>query len=265
MVKSLDRALLILEWLSKRKSAGVTEIAREFSMDKASVSRIMQTYEKHGLVAKKESNSKFYIGSGVLQLSYNTLLKQNMIRIAHPSLEALSNTLNTTARLCMIEGRKVFVIDQATPRVGKNLRDADIPGVNKPLYCSAIGKTILAYMPQQKLHALLNRLEFIQYTENTIVDQEQLLQELENIRKQGYALNLAEFSDHTYCIAVPVFGTEDEKLVYCIGITGWTDYRKNMDHFKWIIDYMRKISENISHDYRNLVNVQNENPLWLYQ
>jgi len=97
MVKSLDRALSILEYLSKRKSAGVTEVATEFAMDKATISRIMQTFEKHGLVTKNEGNSKYQIGSGVLKLSYNTLLKQKMITIAHPSLVALSEILNTTA------------------------------------------------------------------------------------------------------------------------------------------------------------------------
>ena len=82
------------------------------------------------------------------------------------------------------------------------------------------------------------------YTENTIVDQEQLLQELENIRKQGYALNLAEFSDHTYCIAVPVFGTEDEKLVYCIGTVSYThlDVYKRQRRSSWTLGVRTAIS-----------------------
>jgi len=253
MVKSLDRALSILEYLSKRKSAGVTEVATEFAMDKATISRIMQTFEKHGLVTKNEGNSKYQIGSGVLKLSYNTLLKQKMITIAHPSLVALSEILNTTARLCMVEGKKVFIIDQALPSKGKNAKDADIPGINKPMYCSAIGKTILAYMAPSSLESALEKMELIPYTENTIVDKNILRNELCQIREQGYALNIAEFSDRTYCIAVPVFVEEGKSLEYCIGITGWTDHRKNEDHFKWIIQYMKKISHEISIDYANMV------------
>lgn len=252
MVRSLDRALSVLEYLSKRKSAGVTEIAGEFELDKATVSRIMQTFEKHGMVAKNEANSKYYIGSGVLQLSYNTLLKQEIISIARPSLESLSKVLDTTVRLCMIEGSKVFIIEQVLPNKGKNTKDADIPGINKPMYCSAIGKTIMAYMNEAKLESLLDKMSFIPYTENTIVDRECFMRELTQIKKQGYALNIAEFSDGAYCIAVPVFGEKDESgenLEYCIGITGFTDYRENPEHLQWIIKYMQRISREISQKY----------------
>ncbi len=258
MVKSLDRALSILEHLSKRKSAGVTEIAMEFGMDKATVSRIMQTFEKHGLVAKSGETAKYYIGSGVLKLSYNTLLKQKMIQIAKPSLSVLSETLDTTARLCMVEGDKVFIIDQVLPSKGKNAKEADIPGINKPMYCSAIGKTILAYMPPAMRDAQINKLDLVPYTENTIVDKDQLRKELEQIREQGYALNIAEFSDRTYCIAVPVFGETGQNIKYCIGITGWKDHRKNEDYFNWIIQFMKKISLEISHDYIEVVKNAND-------
>ena len=252
MVKSLDRALYILEFLSKRRSAGVTELAQEFNVDKASVFRILKTFEKHGLVAKNESNFKYYIGTGVLQLSYRTQLRQKIVKIAHPFLVALSNLLHTTARLCMVEGKRVYVIDQAIPPQGKNAKDTDVPGSNKPLYCSSIGKVILAYLPEESLDLLLEKMDLVSYTENTITDSTKLKNVLKEIKRNGYALNVAEYTDRTYCIAVPVFNVESDQLRYCIGITGWTDYRKDPERLEWIITYMKEISEHISRDYMKM-------------
>jgi DNA-binding IclR family transcriptional regulator len=264
MVKSLDRALNILEYLSKRRSAGVTEIAEEFNVDKSSVFRILKTFEKHGLVAKNESNFKYYIGAGVLQLSYKTQLRQKIVKIAHPSLVDLSNLLNTTARLCMVEGKRVYVIDQAIPTQGKNAKDTDIPGSNKPLYCSSIGKVILAYLPEESLSVLLGKMELIRYTENTITDPSELKKALKKIKQLGYALNVAEYSDRTYCIAVPVFNVEDDQLRYCVGITGWTDFRKDNEKLEWIIAYMKEISEHISRDYVKMAREHKDLPFSIF-
>lgn len=245
MVQSVDRALDILQYMSCRKSVSVTELAEEFELDKATVSRILKTLEKHGMASKCSDSAKYCIGSGVLRLSYNIKRCDNVVRAARKCLVNLADTLHTTARLCKIEGKRVFIIDQATrERIDK---DTDIPGISKPLYCSAIGKIILAYMPKRKQTDLLSEMQFVQYTENTVIDKEILLAELEEIKRQGYALNRAEFSDYSYCIAVPVFGDEKrEVLDYCIGITGKEDHRKNPAVLKSTVAIMQQTAAEVT-------------------
>lgn len=256
MVKSLDRSLAILIYISKRKDVSVTEIAKEFDINKGTVSRILKSFEKHGMVAKNTNNPRYHIGSGTLKLSYNVVLNNHIIQIAKHTLEELARMTDTTARLCMIDGKSVFIIDQVcgakSNTMQKYASDADIPGTDKPLYCSAIGKTMLAFMPARRAREIIDKLEKVAYTENTIVDRDALFVQLAEIREKGYALNLAEFSDRAYCIAVPV--PTDEFPTYSIGISGWTDFRKDGENFKKIIMYMKKASKTIASDYNRFRN-----------
>ena len=245
MIKSVDRALAVLEYMSSRKSVSVTEVATEFELDKGTVSRMMKTFEKHGMAVKSDVSRKYRTGSGVLKLSHNIATCNNMIHIAKPRLTELADKLGTTARLCMIEGKRVFIIDQAETSSKRTIKDADVPGISKPLYCSAIGKIILAYMPPKKVDALLEKMEFTAYTDSTITNKEDLKDELLQIKLQGYALNVAEFSDYAYCIAVPVFSGKNSELKYCIGITGVRDYRDDRDHFCKIASYLKETSQQI--------------------
>jgi len=250
MLQSLDRSLSILEYLSKRKSAGVTEIAAAFSLDKGTVSRILKTFEGHGMVAKNTENGKYHIGSGTLQLSHNVLRNNRIAQISRPTLSEIARLTGATARLCMIDGKQIFIIDQIQASSMRVNADADIPGTTKPMYCSAIGKTILAFMPRQQANEWLDRIDIVAYTENTITDREQLLRQLAEIRAQGYALNLAEYSDRAYCVAVPVFCDDDELPRYCLGITGRGDYRADPENFAHIIRCMKEASEKITRDSR---------------
>lgn len=250
MVKSLDRALTILEYLSKRKSAGVTEIANHYGIDKGTVSRIMQTFEKHGMVAKNVDNFKYRVSNGTLQLSHNVLLNNRVVAIARPTLHVIADMTDATARLCMLDGKQVFIVDQTRKRHGGDVNDADIPGTMKPMHCSAIGKTLLANMPEATAIAWIEKMPLTAYTENTLTDKEAILAELEQIRQRGYALNLAEFSDRAYCVAVPVFCEDNEPPKYAIGITGWSDFRENQESFAKIIHNMKEASAKITMDYR---------------
>lgn len=250
MIKSLNRSLSILEYLSKQKSAGVTELAEKFELDKGTVSRIMQTFERHGMVAKSVSNAKYHISSGTLQLSYNVIRNNRIIQIARPSLYEVSRMTQATARLCMIDGKQIFIIDQTRTTRNRDLNDIDIPGTTKPMYCSAIGKTILAFLPPKQAVEWLKELEMLPYTENTLTDIDTIMAQLAEIREKGYALNLAEFSDRAYCVAVPVFCNGDDMPKYCIGISGWQDYRSDTENFNKIINCLKSASTRISRDKR---------------
>jgi DNA-binding IclR family transcriptional regulator len=250
MIKSLNRSLSILEYLSKQKSAGVTELAEIFELDKGTVSRIMQTFERHGMVAKSVTNAKYHISSGTLQLSYNVIRNNRIIQIARPSLYEVSRMTQATARLCMIDGKQIFIIDQTRNTRNKDVNDIDIPGTTKPMYCSAIGKTILAFLPPKQAIDWLKDLEMIPYTDNTLTDIDAIMEQLAEIRKNGYALNLAEFSDRAYCVAVPIFCNGDDMPKYCIGISGWQDYRSNTENFDKIINCLKTASVRIAKDKR---------------
>ena len=106
-------------------------------------------------------------------------------------------------------------------------------------------------MPGDKAYEILESVTREAFTENTIVDIDLLMRQLEEIRTCGYALNLAEFTDRAYCIAVPVFinGSPD----YCMGISGIHDYRKNRSQFEAAIASLKESSAQITKTYNQTV------------
>lgn len=248
MVQSLDRALSILEYLSKRKSMGVTEIAEVFSIDKSTATRIMQTFAAHDIVEKDDYTQKYHMSNGTLQLSYQVLLNNRIVQIARPELLELARITKETARLCAISRDHIYILEQVQSGNERFLQNADIPGTRKPFHCSAIGKVMMAYMPEDELSELLSRLDFKQYTENTICDVEQLRKQLKEIRIQGYALNQAEYADRAHCVAVPVFD-ELGHPSYSIGFSGMIDYLQQPERFHQILTCMQQSAKKLSEKY----------------
>lgn len=248
MLQSLDRALSILEFLSKRKSVSITEIAEKFKIDKSSATRIMQTFAAHDIVAKDEFTQKYRMSSGTLQLSFQVFLNNRITQISHPVLQELAKITNETARLCAINRDYVYILDQVDFRRSWSPQNADIPGTRKPFHCSAIGKVMMAYMPPEDARELLGRLERKRYNENTICSIDLLMDQLCQIRKQGYALNQAEYADRAYCVAVPVFD-ESGNASYSIGFSGMVDYRRQPERFEQIVTYMKKAASRLTERY----------------
>ena len=107
---------------------------------------------------------------------------------------------------------------------------------------------MMAYMPEDELSELLSRLDFKQYTENTICDVEQLRKQLKEIRMQGYALNQSEYADRAHCVAVPVFD-ELGHPSYSIGFSGMIDYLQQPERFHQILTCMQQSAKKLSEKY----------------
>ena len=81
-------------------------------------------------------------------------------------------------------------------------------GTKNPIYCTSLGKAILAYSDEATRQQVMNRITFRQKTENTIMDRRTLKAELEKVKTLGYALDAREMEDHMECAGAPVFGPD---------------------------------------------------------
>ena len=77
-----------------------------------------------------------------------------------------------------------------------------------PMYCTSLGKVILAYTDEDTRQQIVNRIKFSRKTENTIMTKAELEKELEKVRNQGYALDAREMEDHMECAGAAVFGPD---------------------------------------------------------
>lgn len=252
MLQSLDRALNMIEYLATQKSVSISELAEKFEVDKSTATRIMQTFAAHDLTKKDPYTQKYSLSNGTLRLSYQVSLNNKITQIAQPYLKRLAEVTKETSRLCGITKQSIYIIDQVNFGNNAFIPNADIPGMSKPLYCSAIGKAALAYLPEDEVREMMKNIEMRRFTENTICSLDVLFAQLEQVRQNGYALNTAEYIDRAFCLAAPVFD-EENMPTYAIGISGTTDFRQYPQKFNQITSYIKEACAVVSTEYRKFV------------
>lgn len=236
MIQSLDRGIQILMILAQKNSAGVTELAAELDVDKSTASRLVETLRLRDMVRIDPETKKYRLGFRILHLGEALKDNLNVIAIARPMLLSLSTQISESVHFCAYNNGSVYVMDQV--RSNKNYALSASVGMIEPLHCSSVGKCILAYRRAETIRALLEDYTFTQYTERTITTKETLLENLERIRAQGYALDDEEMAPGVRCIAVPVYDYRNS-VRYSIGVSG----PKTNFGDETIAAYVRRMSE----------------------
>lgn len=217
MIQSLDRGIQILLILAQKSSAGITELAEELGVDKSTASRLVETLRNRDMVRVDPETKKYRLGFRILHLGEALKDNINVIAIARPMLLSLSAQLNESVHFCAYNNSSVYVMDQV--RSSKNYALSATVGMIEPLHCSSVGKCILAYRRPETIRALLEDYTFTPYTEHTITNKEALLEHLDQIRANGFALDDEEMAHGVRCIAVPIYDYRNS-VRYSIGVSG---------------------------------------------
>ena len=211
-IQSLARGLKVLLLMAEAdQGLGVTELADQLEVNKATASRMIQTLQNYGFVEQAPDGRRYQLGPVLVRLSRALINRMPLREMAKPYLHKLVETTGECAHLAIYAQGQVLYIDQveseATLRV-----NADV-GHMAPLHCTALGKVLLAFGDYPLPEDLDMR------TAATIITQEKLKAELEKICSQGYGIDDEEYDQGVRCIAVPVFDFRN-KIVGSIGISG---------------------------------------------
>jgi len=123
-------------------------------------------------------------------------------RVAAPFMKQLNIELDETVHLTVLEGNEVLYVDCLES--SKRLRTYSVIGVKAPLYCTSVGKAILAFLNEDELERILSSTRFEKFTENTIIDKTFLKDELRTIAQRGYAVDNMEHEEGLRCIGSPI-------------------------------------------------------------
>ncbi|SNS00204.1 transcriptional regulator, IclR family [Anaerovirgula multivorans] len=216
-VKSLYKALKLLDYFdAEHAERGITEIAELSGYLKSTVHNIMQTFEQCGFVRKSSSSGKYKLGAKVLELSHVYYLSNNMIKVIKGFMKEISGETGETVFLGTLSGNEVVYVEAEYP--ANSMRTGQALGFKASLYCTGIGKAILAFLPKEEIEAVLKG-ELKQFTPNTIKDKQLLLKELEMTLNRGYAIDNMEHEYGIRCVAVPI-KSRNEEVRYAMSITG---------------------------------------------
>ncbi|WP_313799691.1 IclR family transcriptional regulator [Cytobacillus sp.] len=204
MVKSVSRALDIINLVSIKKGGlGVTEIANQMDINKSSVYRILSTLVQYGYIEQDKETEWYKLGYQFLEVSSRLLESLDLRNEAKPFLQELEKETNEVIHLVVYDRGEVVYIEKLDGN--EALRMHSKVGKRAPMHCTSVGKAILAHLPIEIVQEIIERKGLPIHTDKTITDKNVFIDELAEVKKKGYALDLQENEYGITCIAVPIF------------------------------------------------------------
>jgi IclR family transcriptional regulator, pca regulon regulatory protein len=204
--QSLERGLAILGCFTpKRPVLGIADIADELGMSRSTTHRYVITLVALGYLEQGASR-KYRLGLRVTDLGMSALNSTGLREHAHPYLEELRQRTSYTTSLGVLEETDVLYVDRVRSyRRGGSVPGLDLhPGSRVPAYCTAMGKLLLAYLPEDSQRDLLAEIKPTKRGPNTITSKKALREELDQIQDAGFAVNDEELAAELFSIAAPV-------------------------------------------------------------
>ncbi|MFA9430371.1 IclR family transcriptional regulator [Egicoccus sp. AB-alg2] len=219
-VQSVDRAVSIMEILARDGWSGVTEIARELDVHKSTVFRLVSTLEARGIVEQDPSSNKYRLGFAMARLAAGIRGEIDLVEVARPACEQLSERLDEPVNLAVLEEGEVISIVQAD--LSTSLISVDWIGQRHPLHATASGKVFLTWGPADLRQDVLGR-PLQARTKRTITDPDELRRDLERARSRGYAVTIGELERGLHAVAAPV--RDPDGVVVAAIVASGPEYR----------------------------------------
>jgi DNA-binding IclR family transcriptional regulator len=240
-VQSVDRAITVMEFLSRRGWSGVTEVSRELEIHKSTAYRLLTTLRDRGLVEQDAATEKYRLGFGLVLLARAVSADLDILRCARPVCERLSERTGETVTIAVLEGDDAVIIHQSISRA--SALSVDWTGRHTPLHATAAGKIFLLYMPEdQRLRVLEKPLE--RFTEKTIVDPASLTDHIRGIQDAGFGYTVEELETGLNAVGAPICSAEGV-IVGAVSVSG-PAFRLPTDALPEIGELSRRAATEIS-------------------
>lgn len=243
MVKSVDRALTIIQLVSKRKEGlGVTELAALLEINKSSVFKLLSTLVHHGFIEQDTETKRYRLGYKYLELSSILLESIDLRSQASPFLKELEQLTNEVIHLVVYDQGEAVYIEKLEGN--ETLRTHSQIGRRAPIHCTSVGKAILAHLSEGEVHSILDKHGLPKHTDHTITDKEKFLEELKKVNREGYAVEIEENEVGISCIAVPIFDHRG-RITAAVSISGPT-LRMTNERLTELREVITKVGQKIS-------------------
>lgn len=203
-VQSIDRIFLIVELLSMHpKGISLTEICSATDLPKGTVSRMLAALISHGYAVQEIDTKRYRLTMRLFEIGSRVAGSANILSVARPYLEYLSNVSGEAVHLVSRVNDEVVYLykEEASNSI---VRMSSFVGLRNPMYCTGVGKSILAFLPDDEIRAIWQRTKPVRFTENTITTLSALDADIRLIRQRGYAIDDEEHEAGVRCIAAPI-------------------------------------------------------------
>ncbi len=227
--RTVQRAVQILSCIAAHpEGVSLDELCEQFSLPKTSAYDILVTLVQEGMLSTKSGPKQLYqIGIFAYRIGMSYPDANDTLKLISSELAELARLSSRTAFFGKLSGKEVVYLLKEVPE-NPIITTATV-GSTAPLYCTSLGKTLLAFLPEEQSNALLSDMEIQPRTRYTLKSPEELSRDLDLIRTRGYALDFREYEEHMVCASAPVY-QRNGTLEGAVSISGF--YRPEDDYEK---------------------------------
>jgi IclR family pca regulon transcriptional regulator len=240
---SLARGLAVIQAFSQaRRSLSISQISQKTGIPRAAVRRCLYTLGQLGFVAV-DGARQFTLRARILLLGHPYLASMPLAKAAEPVLRQLSQQLNESASIAVLDGDDILYIARASTSRIMTI-DLDI-GSRLPANCTSMGRVLLSRLDSAELERRLASTRLVQHTAHTLRSVEALRQELQSVRKQGFAVIDQELELGLRSIAVPILDGSG-KAVAAINIGIHAARASTQEMIKRFLPLLQEAAEELS-------------------
>lgn len=208
-VQSVDRAMRLLEVVAATAPRGetVTALAARCDINRATAWRLLGTLEAHSLVERDPTTNRYRIGLAVIRMSASAGY-DGLVRRTRHILERVSEQTGETADLAVAGQHGVTYVGEVAP---PSVMAINWVAREVPLHATSTGKAFLAWLPPEEARGLLD-VPLPRFTDTTVTDADQLMNELAAIRERGYAECAGELEPALYGVSAPILNVDGRPL-----------------------------------------------------
>lgn len=210
LIESVVRALDILELLDAEGEMGITDMARKLDMEKSTVYRAINTLRSRHYVSQDPDTLKYSNSYKLFEMGHNVVRNTGLPKMAYRFMRRLAQISKSAVNLGVRDGQKVVYIDKIES--DETVKVCMKIGQGIPLYCTGLGKALLAYVPEREVRGILGRENFEHFTATTIGNVGDLLADLAKVRQRGYSIDDEEHLMGILCVAAPAFNAKGETI-----------------------------------------------------
>jgi IclR family KDG regulon transcriptional repressor len=244
-LKSLARGFQMLDTVcSSPVSFGLSELAKECGFNISHIQRLSYTLQEIGIIDRDPKTKKFRIGPKMIALAAAVMKNMELKKIAFPIMSELCNEIKEVVGLGVLTGNDVVLIESIL-NTAQILNVSITPGDRVPVHATALGKTILAYLPPTEADAFLESYKPVALTPNTINSISALKNQLKKIRESGFAEAYDESTYGLSALAAPVRDSNG-RVVAALAIMIPTIRAKDDSRMKFYLNKLLIASNQIS-------------------
>lgn len=247
MLQTIQKAGEVLALFDREHTEwGVREVASKLKVAKSSAHDLMSSLAKLGFLNKTDEN-RYRLGWRLVTLSETLLATTELRKEAHPVMEDLAAQYQETIHLAVLDDTQAVYVDKLEGRQAVRVELTSL-GARLYAHCSALGKVLLAFQSEDEVRRIVQTAGLPRFTANTITDEEELLQNLSKIRKQGFAYDLEEIMPDLCCVAAPIYEYSGNVIAaISMSIPAFRFRRSQTEFREGVIRAGKKISKSLGH------------------